>query len=136
MLWDLPCDLNAETSSAIGPGGTDRQFLRCELTLRLQALNEQGFQPLDLESYQVSDEGRWAVLLREKKGLDWLQIDTSTYFASQRNFELNGGANSSVDSTLTQTLFGLRKVVIFYIPALSIHNGLVHDGGTAGPPGG
>ena len=136
ILWDIPCDLDAETSSALGPGDTERQFLRCELTLRLDALNEQLFRPLDFEFYPGSGDGLWTVLLQHKGQSDWLQIDTSDYFINKRNSELNGPSGLGSGPALTQGPFGLREVVIFYVQALSTHLGVVHDGGTSGPPGG
>ena len=64
-------------------------------------------------------------------------LDRSRFEAiNKRNAELNGPEGSSIDGTIVQAPFALREVVVFYSEALSTHLGVVHDGGTSGPPGG
>lgn len=73
---------------------------RCQLMLELEVQAEEGFQAVDFENYMEAGEERWAVLLHERSGPDWLQF-----------------AGTELDVALRE-----------------LHNGLVHDGGTSGPP--
>lgn len=132
LLTDRPCNLQSQVEPALGPGGLDARYLRCDLLLELENLNRQGFRPVDFEPYYTQSGERWAVLLRRRGGPDWLSIRSPAEDINQRNVTLNSPSGVG-NGTVVDTRFTILDLDLPDVP-FEFHEGVSHDGGTSGPP--
>lgn len=143
LLTGLQCDeeRGSRVDVTTGPGRVDVLFFSdCELLQRLEELNGRGFQPVDFERYRLGGKEEWAVLLHAGFGSDWLQLGATAEAINQRNRDLDAGAPGAGPPDLRSDPFRILDLDLLELaPVLDddvIHLGLVHDGGTSGPPDG
>lgn len=125
----------------------------CPFAADLESAWAEGLRPVAFESFTEDDEGRFVVLLhREEAADDWLMVPAVREAVDCRHRLLNGGTSSpgTVFRLLGYDLIDLDLLppghfsaphsgtgdTLFQVNPFGNHNGLVHDGSTAGPPGG
>lgn len=110
----------------------------CQILTTVEALAHNGLHPVDFEPYSQDGVGHLAVLLQERGEMDWLTVPGSWHAVHCRHELLGddpalGAQSANRVGLLDFDLVGLGPKT----PVKGLHNGLVHDGGTAGgPPGG
>lgn len=102
----------------------------CGLLIELRWQAQEGFQAVDFENYMEAGEERWAVLLHRRSGADWLQFAGTELDVALRENRLDAQSAEAGFRLLDLDIYGLSTIFDFR----RLHNGLVHDGGTSGPP--
>ena len=161
LLDGLHCDADAPHDVVDVPieGEPDDRlvFSHCELLKALEAAGNEGFRAVDFERYNESGEDgeeTWAVLLHRRAEEDWLLFGDLPVGLDFRELRLNPPLTGTTLRRFSYRLvdfdfLGLSDHIqsqhrasagdrIRLFPEIGIpnHNGLVHDGGTSGPPGG
>lgn len=142
----LRCDdVDGEIVTVKTAFGDDDQrvYAHCDMVRTLYDLDEQGFQAVDIERSWSADQYEWAILFHPRGTPDWLQIGGTADRVNQRDGSLNlptyGNPPPGDDPPAPYRLIDLeildRPAGSFDdSPGDAIHEGLVHDGGTSGPP--
>lgn len=121
-----------EDQAAAPPDGMleGRVFSHCELLVELRWQAQEGFQAVDFENYMEGGQEYWAVLLHRRLAPDWLQFAGTELDVALRENRLNAEPGEPGFRLLDLDIYGISTIFDFR----QLHNGLVHDGGTSGPP--
>lgn len=136
LLHDLRCDRSREPvrNPILSPSGTiedEYVYDRCELLLEVETMAEQGFQAVDFERYSEGGEERWAVLFHARPGAGWLQFPGDVSSMTLRERRLDAGSPAAGYDLRDLDLLSISTRFLDDDPT---HQGVIHDGGTAGPP--
>jgi hypothetical protein len=126
---DAPVEVRVPSAVRRAVEGKDA-YSHCGLLIELERQAEEGFQAVDFENYMEAGKEHWAVLLHKRSGPDWLQFAGTEHDVTERE--------SILDAEPVETGYGLLDLDIYGISTVfgfpHLHEGLVHDGGTSGPP--
>lgn len=144
LLRGLRCEERGQRIEVpSGPGVVNVLFFSdCPLLRRLEALNAEGFQAVDFERYHKANHEEWAVLLHRREGPDWLLFAAAAPAIENREGLLNPSSSEGLspeqDPDLRAFPFRLLDVDLLELERVLdddvTHMGVLHDGGTAGPP--
>lgn len=154
----IPSESEQETPQTCSVNSDPEEYEDvCPFAGTLQTTWDEGLRPVGFESYWEDDEGHIVALLhRRETPADWLMVPAVKGAVDCRHGDLNrstpDGADGAAEEELGFNLVDLDLLVeptqvqqqlrgssgdrlrLFPEVETPLHNGLVHDGGTAGPP--
>jgi hypothetical protein len=133
---DLPCEIEGSTTpSAMAKSSCPVLQQVYDIAKTAMDAGEKSFlRPFDFEKYVEGGETHLAVLLQKRENKDWLMLPGAWDAVDCRHtlFDLDDELGFSESRLLDLDLVGVEG----HHFGDALHEGVVHDSGTSGPPGG